>query len=504
MPQKGERLGRYFLGDKLGEGKFGCVFEGWDEELERTVALKAPQLNRNTTASTVDKFCHEMKSLAGLQHPNVLVIHDILRDPNGWPWMVLDHCAGGPIDLAVGTVDFNDFVAIAEGLDYVHQQGIIHRDLKPANVLKHANGRTVIADFGLSLHRERQELSEGETAGTLYYMSPEQVLGESHWMDGRADIWAVGVMLYEALCGEKPFDADSRIKISEQILSKPARPPRQLLSSASARLEAVCLKCLRKSPDDRYATAGDLAADLKRALGTSPKRSAPGKTLIAASGVAMVAFAFIYQGILGKKSVDDRAASPAKRVLTVEKPVVQPQISSALVRGSNVVAAQRPVSSSFESSFDTWVGTGQSVIEFSDDPFEGKRSVRVTNRTRDIDGLLVDISDQIRPQRRYFVSGHVKSDAEDVEVLLQMSTVSSDQKRHDTIGIVQPKGSWTPIDGSFVFDRKPTSVMLRFRCLDNATDDLLVDSVDIVEVEPCGKVSLRIMVLSAERIRGKH
>jgi hypothetical protein len=148
---------------------------------------------------------------------------------------------------------------IAESLDAAHQAGVFHRDLKPSNILLDEQGEPHICDFGLALHVDQQHKHEGEYAGTLNYMAPEQVRGESHRLDGRADIWSLGVIHYEMLTGGVPFVGCGRQQIFDEILHRDPRPPRQLDPRISRQQERVCLCCLAKQPSERFATAGDVA-----------------------------------------------------------------------------------------------------------------------------------------------------------------------------------------------------------------------------------------------------
>lgn len=262
--EAGERVGRYVVHKLLGEGAFGSVYTAWDEELQRRVALKSPRLIGQATSATAKRFQLEAIALAKLRHANIMAIHDVVADQNGWPLLVLEYVEAEALDVTCGLQMLVESLAhVARAMDYVHQQGIVHRDLKPQNILVEPSGRVVVADFGLSLHTEVQQEQQGELAGTIRYMSPELIRGESHWADGRADVWSLGVMLYEALAGTVPFPGDDYETVAEAILHRPARPPRQLNPACPRELEEICLKCLRRSPEDRYATAGDLAKALE-------------------------------------------------------------------------------------------------------------------------------------------------------------------------------------------------------------------------------------------------
>lgn len=154
-------------------------------------------------------------------------------------------------------------IEIADSVSYAHEQGLVHRDLKPANILLDREGHPHVSDFGLAVHQEGQRFLRGQVAGTPYYMSPEQVRGETHRLDGRTDIWSLGVVLYEMLTGQRPFSGGTIQELFEEIQYREARPVRQIDRKIPEGLERICLKCLSKRMTDRYSSACDLVDELR-------------------------------------------------------------------------------------------------------------------------------------------------------------------------------------------------------------------------------------------------
>ncbi len=264
--------GRYRLDRILGEGKFGRVFLAHDIELQRDVAIKMPIDERLQDAANAEEYLREARTLAGLDHPHIVPVYDLGRFSNGFIYVVSRYVEGGTLGELIRRKRPSPaeaaqiLIPIAGALAFAHTQHIIHRDVKPDNILfDERTQRPFLTDFGLAItaedHRRRPEI-----AGTPAYMSPEQVRGESNRLDGRSDLFSLGVIFYEMLTGQRPFKAAGRDLLFQEIVSANPLPPRSLNTGIPAALEAICLKALAKRPADRHPTATAFAQALEEAL----------------------------------------------------------------------------------------------------------------------------------------------------------------------------------------------------------------------------------------------
>lgn len=262
------QIGRYRLIRLIGEGTFGRVYLAFDTELQRHVAIKVPSPRRFRGPEDAQSYLAEARTVASLDHPNIVPVYDIGQTESGGIYIVSKFIEGETLfDLIEGDRPSCDEAArltatIAEALYHAHQKRLVHRDIKPRNILiEDSTGQPYITDFGLAI-REEDYMHDGIVAGTPAYMSPEQIRGEGHRLDGRSDVFSLGVIFYQLLTGRKPFRGGSSNEFWHQVVSVDPTPPHELDPDVPLELERICLKMLAKRAAERYATAGELAEDL--------------------------------------------------------------------------------------------------------------------------------------------------------------------------------------------------------------------------------------------------
>ena len=274
-------VGRFEVERVLGKGGFGRVYLAYDRDLKRHVAIKCILGYQKDGAGSIPPLLQEAQLAARLKHPAIVPVYEVGKDDNGGHFVVLEYIDGITLkhliredDLSLHQV-LSILTTVADALQYAHERGLTHRDLKPANILIDRQRRPYIADFGLAIDESMQLLRRREIAGTPPYMAPEQAAGETHRVDGRTDIWAFGVILYEILTKSLPFSGDDRDELFYAIRHVDPRPPRQRDGSIPVRLERIALTCLAKRMSERYSCAADLLADLRLAQGEAEEGSVP-------------------------------------------------------------------------------------------------------------------------------------------------------------------------------------------------------------------------------------
>ena len=278
-------FGRYQVRGLRGTGGFGAVYAAYDAHLEREVAIKVPFAT--VQAEAADAFLREARNLARLSHRGILTVFDVGVE-DGRCFIVSDLLDGEPLhDWMKGkTVPWRETAEIvanvADALGHAHERAVVHRDVKPGNIILTRDRGPVLVDFGLAITGQAQSSELGIRSGTPSFMSPEQVEGRAHRIDGRTDIYSLGVMLYRMLCNRLPFRAKEPRELIRQVREDDPQPPRQLVPNLPTELERICLKAMAKAPGDRYTAAGDMAREIRDLLrgprrGRSNARTAPSK-----------------------------------------------------------------------------------------------------------------------------------------------------------------------------------------------------------------------------------
>ncbi|HEY7357674.1 MAG TPA: protein kinase [Ktedonobacterales bacterium] len=272
----GKRLGVYELEEELGRGAMGIVYRGRQVTLDRVVAVKVLLESLVSDESFVTRFIREARLVASLNHPNIVHVYDAGRSEN-LLFFAMEYISGPTVTQLLrqkGKLPIAQAVEIgaqvAAALEYAHVEArMVHRDIKPENMMLDRWGKVKVVDFGLARVAGVNAITRvGTVVGSLYYVSPEQLLGRQ--LDGRADVYALGVALYEMLTGKRPFVGKNLAELSRAILMGPLEEPSKLDASIPASLEAILLKALARDRDQRYSSAGEFEEELRRWATSSP------------------------------------------------------------------------------------------------------------------------------------------------------------------------------------------------------------------------------------------
>ncbi len=287
-----EQFGRYESLELIAKGGFGNVFLGYDPDLDRKVAIKSLR-NDRLQVSTISHLLKEARATAKLNHANIVQIFDVGHDTvAGNGYIVMEFIDGPslaevlkderpPAELVVQWM-----IQVVRGLEHAHSHQLVHRDLKPANILIGPKNRVCVTDFGLALSDDPAHPRRRERAGTPPYMAPEQISGETHRIDGRTDLWAVGVTMYEAICGKRPFRGDSLTDLFESIRTVDPKSITHFQPDLSADFNRIVMRCLAKQRTNRFLTAHDLLQELSYLLDQLSASTSTPNALSGGSGLS--------------------------------------------------------------------------------------------------------------------------------------------------------------------------------------------------------------------------
>jgi len=264
----GQTISHYKILEKLGEGGMGEVYLAEDTSLGRKVALKFLSSDKASDPESRQRFVHEARAQAMLSHPNIATFYEV-GEQGEKVFIAMEYIEGQPLSRLVSgeKLSLSEILDLAiqvgEGLSAAHEKGVVHRDIKPENVLVTSKHHAKITDFGLAKWKGATTLTQtGARLGTAYYMSPEQVEGKK--VDNRTDLFSFGVVLYELLCARRPFEGDTDTAIFYDLINTHPQPLARYARNLPEKLEAIVFKCLAKKPEERYQSAADLVADLRK------------------------------------------------------------------------------------------------------------------------------------------------------------------------------------------------------------------------------------------------
>lgn len=336
----GQSIGRYHIIEPLGEGGMATVYKAYDTRLERNVAVKVLRTDQFIPAQlqmVLQRFEREAKSLAKLSNPNIVNILDF-GEHEGMPYLVMEYLPGGTLKQKTGSaVPWREalrvLLPVAQGLSYAHSHGVIHRDVKPANILMNEDGRPILTDFGIAKLLEAPDghtlTGSGVGIGTPEYMAPEQGIGASA-IDERADVYSLGIVLYELVTGRKPYIADTPMAVVLKQMTDPLPHPTDFAPDLPESVEHILLKALAKEPENRFADMEAVIDAMEVALAEIPLAIPSGqwgaqKAGLSAKWFAVIpaVLALIFLAVVGIPILRQMSA-PAPEVEPTWTPIIYP------------------------------------------------------------------------------------------------------------------------------------------------------------------------------------
>lgn len=263
-----EKIGRYEIQGVLGQGSMGLVYKAYDPRLQRYAAIKVMSMARQAGDELLTRFFHEAQSAAKLNHEDIISIYD-LGEEDDQPFIAMEYLEGEDLKTLIEkkTMSFEQklgfVIQVCGALDYAHRHDVVHRDIKPGNIFITFDGRLKILDFGLARLSSSEMTGSGVILGSPYYMSPEQVKGQRD-VDGRSDLFNVGVVLYELIACRRPFEGDTPTSVCFQIVNEPHEPISEIFPGCAPELVRIVDQALSKDREGRYQSGLKMAADLER------------------------------------------------------------------------------------------------------------------------------------------------------------------------------------------------------------------------------------------------
>ncbi len=356
LSPEAEHFGDYRI-ELIGRGGMGEVYKAYHPN--GVFALKKIRASAFVGQEELDRFRQEADLLNRLQHPHIVKIHEV-GEHQGQPFFLMEFCQGGTLRSKMNRGMTSQWAAqltcvLAQTIAAAHDKGIIHRDLKPANILFDQHDQVKLTDFGLAkdLNESHPQTLSGQILGTPAYMAPEQARGENNRVGPQTDIWALGVILYEMLTGTRPFQGSTKEEICEAVIAQAPKSLRAINTKLPAHLETICLKCLQKPPERRYASARHLAEDLERVLSGKRPLARPVSTTeklarwvmlqpVVASLVALVVLLLVVGLGVTSKLAYDLSESNAKLIASRDQVKRQAQVNKTIYEKN--IAAQNDLS----------------------------------------------------------------------------------------------------------------------------------------------------------------